>query len=141
VEDSARYLLDRLAIQDLLTRYATAVDRRDLTSFRACFTEDVLVRGFGPAEIHGVDDWLEFVASTLRTFGVTQHLIGNFVVEFHDHQARVRADLQASHELLARPGEVVVLWATYHSLLVRTEQGWKICEHRLEPRLTRTLAA
>jgi hypothetical protein len=132
VEDSARYLLDRLAIQDLLTRYATAVDRRDLTSF---------VRGFGPAEIRGVDDWLEFVASTLRTFGVTQHLIGNFVVEFHDHQARVRADLQASHELLARPGEVVVLWATYHSLLVRTEQGWKICEHRLEPRLTRTLAA
>lgn len=33
-------LADRLAIEDLLTRYASAVDRRDWGLYRSVFTDD-----------------------------------------------------------------------------------------------------
>ena len=42
-DDRIDALADRLAIEDLLTRYATAVDRQDWNLYRSVFTADAEV--------------------------------------------------------------------------------------------------
>ncbi len=42
-EASLQALADRIAVEDLLTRYATAVDRRDWELYRSVFTTDAEV--------------------------------------------------------------------------------------------------
>ena len=38
-------LEDRLAIQDVMTRYAAGVDDRDFEQYRGCFADDVEIVG------------------------------------------------------------------------------------------------
>ena len=44
-------LLDRQAMFDVMIRYGTSVDARDLDRYRTCFVDDVTVVGFLPETI------------------------------------------------------------------------------------------
>ncbi|SVE24716.1 uncharacterized protein METZ01_LOCUS477570, partial [marine metagenome] len=60
--DPIRDLADRLAIGDLLTRYATAVDRRDWDLYRTVFTSDAEIDYTSAGGIAGtVDEVVEFL--------------------------------------------------------------------------------
>ena len=48
---------DRIALQDLMTRYAIAVDDKDYEGYRVLFTEDVHVLGLTPKDMHGMDEF------------------------------------------------------------------------------------
>ena len=127
-------IADRFAVQDVMTRYATGVDTRDLDLYESCFAEDVEVSGFGPGgPILGRQAWMAFVRKALERFGATQHLIGNHVVELRGDEAAMRTYVQATHVLAADPQAILTLWATYHTRLNREPDGWRIVEHRLEP--------
>jgi 3-phenylpropionate/cinnamic acid dioxygenase small subunit len=75
-------LLDRREIDDLLIRYATAVDTKDWDLWETCFTEDAFVDYESAGGIKGkrpeVRSWLE---KTLVMFPMTQHVVSNRVVE------------------------------------------------------------
>ena len=132
-------IADRVAIQDVMTRYATGVDTRDLGLHESCFAEDVTVSGFdrgGP--LIGRAAWMAFVHKALERFGATQHLIGNHVVEVQGDEARMRTYVQATHVLAADQRAIFTLWATYHTVLRRTADGWRIVEHRLDPQGSQT---
>ena len=72
-------LADRLAVQDVMIRYATSCDRRDMDEYGACFTEDSVITGFGGTggDILGRQAWVDYVAKALTRFTGTQHLLGN----------------------------------------------------------------
>lgn len=131
-------LADRLAIQDVMTRYATGVDTRDLELYASCFAENVVVSGFGREAIRGRAAWMTFVTGALERFGRTQHLIGNHVVEIRGDEATMRCYVQATHELAADRTQLMTLWATYHDTLHRIDGEWRIVDHRLEPIATQT---
>ena len=38
---------DRIACQDVMLKYASGVDDRDMVRYRSCFADDVEVLGFG----------------------------------------------------------------------------------------------
>ncbi|MFJ8309743.1 MULTISPECIES: nuclear transport factor 2 family protein [unclassified Streptomyces] len=92
-------VLDRLAIDELITGYAAAVDDGDWTAYRALFAvggrADYRSAGGieGPAE--EVAQWL---AETMRLFPVRQHLIANRLLTLQDlggypgDRAELRAD-------------------------------------------------
>ena len=42
---------DRIALQDVMTRYAIAVDDKDYEGYRVLFTEDVHVLGLTPKAV------------------------------------------------------------------------------------------
>ncbi|MFG2191999.1 nuclear transport factor 2 family protein [Streptomyces sp. NPDC048639] len=71
-------LLDRLAIDDLITGYARAVDDGDWPAYRALFTPEGRADYRGSGGIEGpaadVSAWLE---ETMLLFPVRQHLIMN----------------------------------------------------------------
>ncbi len=127
-------IADRLAVQDVMTRYANGVDTRDLDLYASAFTPGVVVSGFGGAEvIEGREAWVDYVRKALERFGVTQHLMGNYVVELRGDEATMRTYVQATHVLADDPKSTLTLWATYHDELVRDGAVWRIRDHRLEP--------
>jgi uncharacterized protein (TIGR02246 family) len=133
-------LADRLAVQDVMIRYATSCDARDMAAYGSCFTEDAVISGFGGGgPIRGRQAWVDFVTNALKRFSATQHLLGNQVVEVDGDEATLQTSVQASHFLVDKPGAVMTLFATYFDKLVRKDGHWQIYDHRLQPIGTQVL--
>ncbi|MFJ9341780.1 nuclear transport factor 2 family protein [Streptomyces sp. NPDC101733] len=132
-------VMDRLAIDEVVSGYAVAVDDGDWDAYRALFAPggraDYTEAGGveGPAD--EVADWL---AEAMTLFPVRQHLIVNRLVELADSgggpgdSARVRADF-VNPMRLAGPefdGSVTapnfVAAGRYVFTLVRTADGWRL---------------
>lgn len=131
-------LEDRLAIQDILTRYAAGVDDRNLQMYRNCFADDAEVVGFSGGTVFGADKWTQEVRSKLEAFEATQHMLGPQLVTIDGDHASTRTDVQALHYLKGQPGTTLTLWAVYLTDYRRIAGDWKITRHELVRRGTRT---
>ncbi len=122
--DPIRDLADRLAIGDLLTRYATAVDRRDWDLYRTVFTSDAEIDYTSAGGIAGtVDEVVEFLDSALSGFEMTQHLVSNVDTSVEDDTARVTA--MFNNPMRLSDGDTWFTGGWYHHDLVRTADGWR----------------
>ena len=131
--------LDRLAIMDLLIRYARAVDDHDFAGIRSCFADDLVFTNIGsPDPQYGGDTYTETIRRLLKPFGATQHLLGNQVVAFDGDVAHVETDLQATHFMAGDPDTITTLWATYVDEMRRVGDGheWTITHRDLRTRGT-----
>ncbi len=122
---------DRRQLQDVMLSYAAAVDDRDMVRYRACFTDDVEIVGFGETTITGADTWTASVASQLEAFSATQHLMSPQLATVSGDTASARTDVQALHVIKDGDGAMFTLWATYLTNFLRTDKGWKIARHEL----------
>ncbi len=130
VDDQLRTLLDRLEIDDLLTRYATAVDLRDWALLDSVFTEDAVLDYRSAGGIRGgFDEVRRWLAEVLPLFDVTQHLVVNRAVEIDPdgRTARARSHFQNPNRLVVdgRPW-LFVVGGCYHDRLLRSPSGWRI---------------
>jgi 3-phenylpropionate/cinnamic acid dioxygenase small subunit len=128
---------DRIALQDVMLKYAAGVDERDMSLYASCFAADVEVLGFGADTYHGRDVWVAYVTKALEQYGPTQHMLGPQLATVDGDTAHCRTDVQALHYLKAQEDKILTLWATYETDMARTAEGWKITRHRLVPRGTR----
>lgn len=141
-------VVDRLAIDDLLTRYATAVDRRDWDLWESCFTPDATIdyTAFGgiAGSVGTVRAWLEEV---MPRFAMSQHLVVNREVTIEGDTARSRAAFFNPMALTTHEGPVLFFDGGYYvDRLVKTPAGWRIWQRveefsystRLAPILTAT---
>ncbi len=134
---SDQWAADRIALQDVMLRYAAGVDERDFAMYRSCFADDVEVVGFGAETVHGGDAWLAYVKHALERFGPTQHMLGPQLATVDGDKAHCRTDVQALHYLKQPEGQTLTLWATYETDMARINGEWKIKRHRLVSRGTR----
>ena len=132
---SIQEISDRIEIDDLLTRYATGVDRRDWGLLETCFTPDAYIdyTAFGGTEGHvkEVRAWLE---KTFEMFGRSQHLVTNREVVIDGDTASARSGFYNPMHL-PREGKADFLFIDggyYVDELVRTDDGWKIALRREE---------
>ncbi|MER5962288.1 nuclear transport factor 2 family protein [Streptomyces sp. NPDC002057] len=126
-------VLDRIAVDDLITGYAAAVDDADWTAYRALFTPGGRADYRGSGGIEGpageVADWL---AETMTLFPVRQHLIVNRRVLFREpagypeegDAADVRADYV--NPMRFATGEDFVCGGRYAFAALRTADGWRL---------------
>ena len=126
----------RLAIQDVMARYAAGVDDRNMEQYRSCFADDVEIVGFGPETLAGADNWVEDVKNKLEAFGETQHMLGPQLVDIDGDKASTRVDVQAMHYLKTKPDSQLTLWATYLTDYRCIDGAWKIVRHELVRRGT-----
>lgn len=127
--------LDRLAIMDLLIRYANSVDCHDFEGIRSCLADDLVFVGFGrPDPGHGGDAYTDLIRELLKPFGATQHLLGNQVVELDGDVAHVATHVQVTHFLVDDPNSVQTLWAAYVDDMERVGEGheWIITHRELQ---------
>ncbi|MEU6537224.1 nuclear transport factor 2 family protein [Streptomyces sp. NPDC047000] len=136
-------VLDRLAVDGLITEYAAAVDDGDWTAYRTLFAPDGRADYRSAGGVQGpaerVADWL---AESLRIFPVRQHLIVNRRLRFGPlaqdtgDTAHVRADYLNPMRFTAggprEPGASTapdfVCGGRYSFGLVRTAEGWRLTE-------------
>ena len=133
----SQILEDRIAVQDVMLRYAQGVDDRDSDLYRSCFADDVEVHGFGESTVFGGDAWTAYVKNALEPFGPTQHMLGPQLATIDGDSAHCRTDVQALHCMKEPEGEIFTLWATYVTDMARINGQWKITRHELVPRTTR----
>ena len=137
MSNSVQYVADRIALMDVMSKYAKGVDERDLALYRSVFADDVEVIGFGAETIRGGDAWTAFVAKALEAYGATQHMLGPQLATVEGDSAQCRTDVQALHYLKDRPDTTLTLWATYETDMKRIDGAWKIKRHKLVSRGTR----
>ena len=129
-------VMDRLAVDEMVTDYATAVDDGDWTAYRALFTPDGRADYRSAGGIEGdagkVAAWL---AESMRVFPMRQHLIVNRRVRFGILQqdagdtARVRADYVNPMRFDAEGAAPdFVCGGRYAFGLLRTPDGWRLRE-------------
>ena len=117
-------LEDRIAAEDLLTRYATAVDRRDWEQYRSIFTTDAVIDYTSAGGIAGtVDEIVEFLSTSLEMFEMTQHLVSNIDLEVRGDSATVTA--MFNNPMRLPGGDTWFTGGWYHHDLVRTPDGWR----------------
>ena len=124
-------VMDRLAIDEVITHYSVAMDDADWPGFRALFTPDGRADYTAAGGIEGpaaeVADWL---AGTLRPFTVRQQLIVNRRLTFQDlggypgDRAELRADYLSP--LRHESGEDLMTGGRFMFGLLRTEVGWQL---------------
>lgn len=124
-------LLDRREIDDLLVRYATAVDTKDWDLYETCFTDDAFIDYESAGGIKGklpeVRSWLE---KTLVMFPMTQHVVCNRVVDLDGEKATARSVFYNPMGLPQGEKRQILFFdgGYYNDKLIKTEQGWRIVE-------------
>jgi hypothetical protein len=136
---SLQEISDRLELQDLAVRYSTSVDRQDWALYESLFTPDAVidytavggVRG-GP---HEVAEWL---AGTMPTFPVYQHLVSNVELSIDGDTATGRAMLFNPMGCRTPDGvQVALIGLWYNDKFRRTPDGWRFTERVEEPSWSR----
>jgi 3-phenylpropionate/cinnamic acid dioxygenase small subunit len=147
-ELAAAALVDRTEIDDLLTRYATALDGRDWDLWESCFVPNATIdyTAFGGirGDVRTVRAWLEEV---MARFEMSQHLVVNREIVIEGDAARCRSAFFNPMALSTPEGRVLFFDGGYYrDRLVRTASGWRIVERveefsystRLAPMLAAT---
>ncbi|MFE4453051.1 nuclear transport factor 2 family protein [Streptomyces sp. NPDC056796] len=122
---------DRFEIQDVLFRYARAVDRLDYDAIAACYFDDAVdVHGGYTGDAAGL---VEDIRARHRTIDSSQHFISNVLVEFTgEHTADVESYcLCFLRQAPAEPGgeqDLAVIRCRYVDRFERRGGSWGIAD-------------
>lgn len=130
-------VMDRLAVDGLVTEYAVAVDDGDWDAYRRLFTKDGRADYRTAGGIEGdAGEVAQWLARSLELFSMRQHLIVNRRVRFDllDQNAGDTALLQADYinpmRLAGQDGASTapdfVCGGRYAFGLLRTDDGWRL---------------
>lgn len=128
-------IADRLAISDIIIRYATALDTRDWTLLRSILSDRVRIdyTSFDPDLDLEMDaaEWVHRVRG-LAGFDATQHLSTNHRHHIDGDTATCISYMHAGHFLKHEGRDYACfLYGYYTSDLVRSADGWRVCGVRL----------
>jgi hypothetical protein len=124
-------IADRIEIDDLITRYATAVDTKDWALYRTVFTDDAVIDYTSAGGIRGsLGEVVEWLSHALKLFPMTQHLITNRHVVLEGDTASGRSYY---YNPLGRPDgkgamQLLFFGGYYNDRFRRTADGWRIAE-------------
>jgi hypothetical protein len=129
---SVEELAHRIAIQDLLTHYCTAIDSMHLDKLDEVFTPDAHIDYTSAGGVKGtfpeVKVWLQ---KALSLFPTTQHLVANFEITIDGDQATSRCMFYNPMTLPVSQEEnadlrVLYFGGYYNDELILTPEGWRI---------------
>jgi len=124
-------LADRIAIDDVLTRYATAVDARDWDLYRSVFTADAVIDYTSSGGIRGgVTEVTTWLSDALSIFSMSQHLVTNRDIRVTGDTATSRSYFYNPMGRTKRNGtlDLMFVGGFYRDKLRRTADGWRIVE-------------
>lgn len=126
--------LDRLEsaeqIRQIASRYALALDSRNVPDLAALFASDVAV-GNGETGRSALARWYDPI---LRPYGITFHFIGNHIIDFDDENPNAASGFvycRPEHEV---DGQWIVMPVIYHDRYVREADGrWYFRSRKPKP--------
>lgn len=127
-------LADRLAIRDVLDRYAYAMDRRDPALMRTCFTPDADLSYLGGLRTFTGAEFADRFVATLEPFGFIDHHLSSVRIVVDGDVASADVHICATMEHAAE-SVVLVRWVRLTDEFVREPSGWRISRRRHVPYL------
>ncbi|MFE2415344.1 nuclear transport factor 2 family protein [Streptomyces hokutonensis] len=134
-------VMDRLAVDEVITEYAVAVDDGDWEAYRKLFAPNGRADYRSAGGIEGnVEEIAGWLAESMRLFPMRQHLIVNRRIRFGaldqntDDTARVQADYVNPMRFTKEDGSDTstapdfVCGGRYEFGLLRTYDGWRLTE-------------
>lgn len=126
-------LSDRLEIEDVLTRYCTAIDTKQFDDLDSVFIPDASIDYTSAGGVKGplpeVKKWL---AEVLNMFPMTQHSVTNFQIRIEGDSATSRCAFYNPMGLEPAEGTesmtLMFFGGYYNDKLIRTSDGWRISE-------------
>jgi hypothetical protein len=126
LEARVRAIEDRLAIQDVIIRYAHGVDGHDDELVASCFTDDAEASFAGVPAGPGGPAIASFLASTMGNPRVAStHRFTNVAVTLDGDEADVRSSAVV-YAVRGEPLQLRLRGITYRDRFVRTPAGWRI---------------
>jgi SnoaL-like domain len=132
---SATEVADRLAIQDLIGRYAVLIDNRDFERLDELFTADAEIDFAtfdGP--VGNLTEIKAFLTNSLPFFERSQHMMGLPVITVDGDTAHARTSCN-NPMISAKPDGTTSVWLIglwYDDDLVRGADGWRFSARRQE---------
>ncbi len=131
---SMQEMSDRIEIQDLIARYAHAIDDADYDALDNVFTPDAII---DYTDLGGAKGTLQetkaYLAGAMGNFSNYQHMSATSRVDLNGDTAKARTIL-FNPMMMKHEGKdqmfFIGLW--YRDELVRTEAGWRIASRREE---------
>ena len=131
--DDLQQVLDRLAVSDVLHRYGSALDEKDWPTLLSCFTPDCRALYAGQTQwlTSGAEivDWIRAMTATTPW---QHHFLSVQLLEITGDGATSVTYLVSSQHTDEQPPGLVRMLGTYHDVHLRTSDGWRIAERRLE---------
>jgi hypothetical protein len=125
-EAAMQNAIDTIEIQQVLNKYAVAVDARHRELMYECFTEDAYIDLSGTG-IYNPRDYIEGGKGSYKIFDATQHAISTPVIHITGDTASSRCYFVAQHVRNAlKPNPCLIIGGNYDDELVRTTDGWRI---------------
>ena len=116
---------DLSLIQQVLVRYANAIDELAFDALASVFTPDARASYGGGPWLDGLDAIIEYI-SPLRSFAASFHFMGNMQIDVDGDRAH--ATTRSLTHLIASDGVLHARALRYRDQLVRTPAGWRINE-------------
>lgn len=126
MESAMSRLDDVHAIEQLLYRYAVAIDTQDVDALDAIFTPDARL-DMSVAGTTTPAEYREKARRVLAGLDATHHLIASPIVEVDGDTATAHCYYQAQHVLNGcEGGPLLMVGGWIDDELVRTPEGWRI---------------
>jgi ketosteroid isomerase-like protein len=129
-DPQVQYLLDRLALQDLATRYARAIDRRDRALLLSLYHEDA-VDNHGVMFTGGPIVFADWQPVVMAQFEVTAHHLTTMNFQLDRDSADGELYFIAYHRTLPPDSKEVIVTGRYLDRYERRQGTWKIAKRQL----------
>jgi len=136
--DPLTVVADRMAIADLVHRYAQGVDGRDPDAVAQLFTDDGTFIAYAtpgaaePTSRRRGRGEIATAIGSVRRFRATTHIIASHVATVDGDQAVGETRCVAYHVVPGQEGETLLIWHhRYLDRYVRSAEGWRIVERVL----------
>jgi hypothetical protein len=130
ITEELKIFLEREKIRDCIARLARGEDRRDDELIRASYWPDSTID-------HGVftgsfDEYLAWVVPGSSAIPVTQHMLGQSVIELKDDTALVETHVTSYHRVVMGEGESdTVIGGRYLDRMEKRGGEWRIAQRTM----------
>lgn len=141
LEARLRQLLERQAVEEVLLRYASTIDRKDFTTLRTLFCEDV--RGqYGDVVVEGGDALVQWIDDMTVDQTWQHHLLSVYHVDLVSATEAHALTYHTSHQTRRdTPDRCTRIIARYSDQLRKVDGAWKIADKVMEIGWTDEIAA
>ncbi|MBP2299721.1 nuclear transport factor 2 family protein [Azospirillum picis] len=133
LDEKVTYLLDHIAITDLVQRYGQGTDTHDFDLLRTCYGDEIEVDhsptiGMGRMRV-SADKWCRLAKEFHGRLDGDEHIMIPQGIVIDGDRASCRVLMHASHFYRAANGSPYQsLVGSYAFKFVRADDGWKIAE-------------
>lgn len=120
-EKTLQAMADKLAIYELMARYADRIDANDPDGAAACFATDGIGLYWG--EYRGRQAIADRLRGILTDFTVTSHHLTNVLINLDGDRASAQAYVYAFHRYVAT-SQFMHVWGRWVDDLVKVDGNW-----------------